>query len=194
MNYQDGLAAATRATTLETTHTPERYAKIRELAESQSRRFILDAQRELLLVALRRMVRDCYETDNRGRLVNVAHDGVLRIAAPWAAAGRRKWGMRERDADTLRMLLYHAGRLAAKGGAPDPVFVYAPDIRRWLVTLGSYPTAAHALAWVDGWAAQTWTRDSMEKAAEKLETSSPMGLRRRGSGQNHQAGIRPALG
>jgi hypothetical protein len=194
MNYQDGLAAATRATAVEATHTPERYQRVRELAESQTRRLIADAKRELLLTALRRMIRDVYERDTRGRWVNILDDGRIIIPAPWAATGRRKWRMRLDDADTLRLLLTHAARLAAKQQAPDPVFVYLGDVRRWFLVLATYPTAAHALAWVDGWAAQTWTRETMVLAAEKLETSSPMGLRRRGSGPKESAPIRQALG
>jgi hypothetical protein len=194
MTFHDGTKAATGATRVETTTTPERYAKIRELAETASRRLILDAKRELLLTALRRMVRDCYELDSRGRWLNIRDDGQLLIPAPWAAGGRRKWHMTEPDAEVLRMLLHHAGRRAAKQAAPDPAFIYAPDLRRWFVVLASYPTAAHALAWVDGWAAQTWTREALETAAEKLETTSPMGQKRARSGQNQQAPTRQALG
>ena len=194
MNSLDGISHAATGSAVVTSATPERYQRIRELAETQTRRLILDAKRELLLTALRRMIRDVYETDTRGRWVNIRADGQLIIPAPWAASGRRKWGMRLDDADTLRLLLHHAARLAAKGNAPDPAFVYLGDVRRWYLVIGSYPTAAHALSWVDGWAAGTWDRGTMETASEKLLTTSPMGLRRRGSGHEQQTRNGQALG
>lgn len=102
---------------------------------------------EHLTSALFRVVELVYEEDVDGRLCNVdSHDGRLLIPAPWGSTGQRRYGLRRREADVLRLFLLD--RMAPKRGAAVPLFQYDHGRRAWFVNLADYSTRAAAGAWL----------------------------------------------
>lgn len=102
---------------------------------------------EHLTSALFRVVELVYEEDIDGRLCNVdAVDGRLLIPAPWGSAGYRRYGLRRREADVLRLFLLE--RMTPKPGSPVPLFQYDHERRGWFVNLVDYSTRAAAGTWL----------------------------------------------
>ena len=190
MNSIDmGLTAAARASQVATTPGPTRYAAVAALAESASLRLAWQARRDVFVLAVRRLIRDCYETTSGGHWVNVATDGQIGIATPMSKHTCGRWGMRRSDADLLRALLCAQERLHAKGTVPMPLFTFDPYRRRWFVNLPTYPAEAAALAYLDRHLAAVWTWETLRTADAWLEKHSPTGQKREpGSGRQRAKG------
>lgn len=66
--------------------------------------------------------------------------GIVRIPAPWTTASHRKWGIRRGE---QAIMLRYMHLWAARPTIP-PIYIYAPELRRWCVALGDYPTIDQA--------------------------------------------------
>lgn len=100
---------------------------------------------EHLQAALYRLVELAYELDHDNRLCNVdGRDGRLLIPAPWGSSGYKRYGLRRREAEVLRLFLFDA--MAPTPGTAVPLFMY--EGRSWFVNLVDYPTRAEAGAWL----------------------------------------------
>lgn len=127
-------------------HTPQRPV-LQAAGEALSRRGLAALCAEHLNSALQRVVELAYEPDTDGRMANVdAHDGRLLVAAPWGSAGYRKYGLRRREADVLRAILF--ARMSPSAGGYVPLFLWDADRRVWCVNLADYPSAAQAGGYV----------------------------------------------
>jgi hypothetical protein len=127
---------------------PRRFSPARAVAaagEELTRRGLAALSVEHLTSALFRLIELAYELDVDGRLCNVdGVDGRLLIPAPWGSAGYRRYGLRRREADVLRLYLFDA--MTPKPGAPVPLFQY--EKRSWYVNLVDYPSAAAAAGYL----------------------------------------------
>lgn len=178
MNTLDmGLAAAARASQVATTTAPQRYAKVAALAESASLRLAWQARRDVLVVALQRLVQDLYEKTGGGVWVNVATDGMVIMVTPMSKHTCSRWGMRRSDADLLRALLCAEERMHAKAAAPMPLLTFDDSRRRWFLNLSTYPLYADGALYVERLAGR-WTWETLVKATEWLEKHSPTGQKR----------------
>jgi len=121
---------------------PATFAPLRAVAAAGSeltRRGLAALAVEHLTAALFRLVELAYEEDTDARLANVdRHDGRLLVPVPWGSAGYKRYGLRRREADVLRALLFE--RMTPKPGAPVPLFQYDAARRTWHVNLFDYPT------------------------------------------------------
>lgn len=126
-----------------TPFTPAR--AIAAAGDELTRRGLAALAVEHLQAALFRVVELAYDLDNDNRLCNVdAVDGRLLIPVPWGSAGYKRYGLRRREAEVLRLYLFDA--MTPKPGTPVPLFVY--EGRSWFVNLVDYPTRAEAGAWL----------------------------------------------
>lgn len=112
-----------------------------------TRRGLVALAVEHLTSALFRVVELVFEEDVDGRLCNVdSHDGRLLVPAPWGSTGHRRYGLRRREADVLRLFLLE--RMTPRPGAPVPLFQYDHERRAWFVNLQDYSTRAAAGTWL----------------------------------------------
>lgn len=124
-------------------HTAQRFA---DVAQSLSRRGLAAAHAETCNAALQRVVELAYAMDTDARLCNVDTDGRLLVPAPWGKAGYKRWGLRRREADTLRAILM--ARQTPQQGRPVPLFVYDTDSRAWYVNMQDYAEREQAWEYV----------------------------------------------
>jgi len=121
---------------------PARFSPARAIADAGdglTRRGLAALAVEHLTQALLRLIELAYELDHDARLCNVdAVDGRLLIPAPWGSAGYRRYGLRRREADVLRLFLFDAMTRQSQ----IPLFQF--DRRCWCINLVDYPTQADA--------------------------------------------------
>lgn len=124
---------------------PARYASLRSVAQSLSKRNADAAICELLNQALASALDLAYETDDHG-LINIDNvTGKILFPLPWGRAGFVRWGLRQREADALRWIMLEYARAAGRGMAA--LFVYDRAGHAWRVNLADYPDRAAAAAW-----------------------------------------------
>lgn len=126
-------------------YTPGR--AVAAAGDALTRRGLAALSVEHLNGALQRVIELAYEPDTDGRLANVdAMDGRLLFPLPWGSGGYKRHGLRRREADVLRAILFE--RMTPKDGGYIPLFLF-DDVRRvWCVNLADYPTAGHAAGYV----------------------------------------------
>lgn len=124
-------------------HTAQRFA---DVAQALSRQGLAAAHAETCNAALQRVIELAYALDTDGRLCNMDRDGRLLFALPWGKSGYTRWGLRRREADTLRVILQ--ARQAPQQGRPVPLFVYDSATRAWFVNVQDYRTHAEAQAYI----------------------------------------------
>jgi hypothetical protein len=108
--------------------TVEKFAPLRAVTQSLSRRGLAAAKVEIFNTALSAAVDLCLETDADGRLANVDHiSGCVIVPLPWGEAGYKMWGLRVTECRQLRLIM----RQRAERDHP-PLFVYDADARRWV--------------------------------------------------------------
>lgn len=124
-------------------HTLPRFA---DVAQSLTRTGVAAAHAELCTAALQRVVELAFQVDTDGRYANVDIDGRLLFALPFGKSGHQKWGLRRREADTLRAILQ--ARQTPQPGRALPLFTYGADTRSWYLNVVDYGTEAQAMAYV----------------------------------------------
>lgn len=178
MNTLDmGVLSAARASQVATMPAPQRYAKVAALAESASLRLAWQARRDVLVVALERLVQDLYEKTSGGAWVNIAGDGMVIMVTPMSKHTCGRWGMRRSDADMLRALLCAEERMHAKGQSPMPLLTFDDFRRRWFLNVATYPLYVDGRVYVERLAGR-WSWETLVKATEWLEKHSPTGQKR----------------
>lgn len=125
---------------------PAHHAPVRTVAaagDTLTRKGLAALAVEHLTGALLRVIELAYEEDTDARLANVdAQDGRLLIPVPWGSAGYKKYGLRRREGEVLRLILFE--RMTPKAGAPVPLFTYAEERRTWHVNLFDFPSRSAA--------------------------------------------------
>lgn len=130
-------------TTQPSIFTPAR--AIAAAGDELTRRGLAALAVEHLTTALYRLVELAFELDHDNRLCNVdAVDGRLLIPVPWGSAGYKRYGLRRREAEVLRLYLFDA--MTPRPGKPVPLFQF--DRRAWYVNLVDYPTQADAAGYL----------------------------------------------
>jgi hypothetical protein len=124
-------------------HTAQRFA---DVAQSLSRAGVALAHAETCTAALQRVVELAYQVDTDSRRCNVDIDGRLLFALPWGKSGYKRWGLRRREADTLRAILL--ARQTPQQGRAVPLFVYDTGTRAWYVNTQDYVCHAEAQAYL----------------------------------------------
>lgn len=122
----------------------ERVGPLRSLARNVTRRGAMAAKAEIGNHALLAMVEECFAADGDGITPNVDRDGRLLIPAPWGRSGYKHWGLRITEARALNWLLRRRCETQS-----EPLFVYDPDIKRWLLNLAY--SRRTALAYLKGY-------------------------------------------
>lgn len=98
---------------------------------------------EHLTAAVFRLLELAFEGDTDARLCNTdPHDGRLLVPAPWGSAGYKRYGLRRREGEVLRLFLLE--RMTPKPGSAVPLFLYDHERRAWYLNLNDYPTRAAA--------------------------------------------------
>lgn len=118
-----------RTETIAAAH-PDRYAPLRQVAQSLTRRGIMAAKVELCNQALATLVDLVFEIDDDGRHANQDVDGRILIPLPWGRLGRASWGLRATEGAALRYIMLQRQRTE-----PEPLFVYDAGGRTWCVNL-----------------------------------------------------------
>lgn len=192
MNYQNGIAGASAASVVTTQPTPQRYARIEQWANDQSRRLALQALADMSYAAVERAAELAYEELPGVGRINLYADGRFRMAVPWGKHAA-DWGLNRTHRELVRALLLAAQRShAARKNDTVPLFFYDESRRRWLTNVGDYPTQAAAIYWLR-WAKGTWSPAHIETALRWLEKHSPDG-RKRGSTSGGTLGQHRAQG
>lgn len=184
----DGAAAGSAITA---TGTPDRYQRVREWAEGQSRKLVLQSLADMACAAVERAIGAAYEELPGAGRINVHQDGRVRITLPWSKH-TDEWPLNRDQRELVRALLFAGARQHLKGTAPGPVFFFDESSRRWRVDLTLYPSTASTLTWLD-WCRRNWTPATIETALQYLEGHSPAG-RKRGAGMGANVGTNRALG
>lgn len=137
-----GLSVALERKSFLSTHQPQRYSVLRHASEVLSRRNTDQAVCELMNEALARVILLAYEED-QGGLCNIDRvTGRFLIPMPWGRGGQTKWGLRRREADILRNILF-------RWHYPGPsLILYDRPRRSWQVNLYDFETAADAKGWL----------------------------------------------
>lgn len=114
--------------------------RLADVAHQLNRKGVAMAQAELCNEAVCKVIALCYQQDDDGRACNVDHvSGRLLIPAPWGRAGRRQYGLRPSEGNTLRAYLY----FLEEKRTPPPLFTY--DRRNWWLNVFDYPRLDGAL-------------------------------------------------
>ncbi len=121
--------------------TPQRHTALRKAAESLSMRNLDQAQIELFMEALSRLVDLCYEVDNGGFCNIDAPTGKVLIPLPWGRNGHARWAIRAQESNILREIMQ--GRQYTPG-----LFIYDRVRRNWNVNLHDYPSRDAAIAYL----------------------------------------------
>lgn len=124
-------------------HTAQRFA---DVAQSLSRVGVALAHAETCNAALQRVCELAYAVDTDSRRCNMDTDGRLLFALPWGKSGYTRWGLRRREADTLRAILM--ARQTPQQGRAVPLFAYDAASRAWYVNLPDYACLEEAQAYV----------------------------------------------
>ena len=128
-------------------HTaPRTLPSFADVAQSLSRAGLASAKAELCTAALQKVVELAFVVDTDGRYANVDLDGRLLFALPFGKSGHKQWGLRRREAETLRAILM--ARQVPQQGRALPLFVYDHVSRSWYLNVADYPTEAQAVAYV----------------------------------------------
>ena len=127
-------------------HTLPRFA---DVAQSLSRVGVALAHAETCNACLQRVVELAYQVDTDSRRCNMDTDGRLLFALPWGKSGYKRWGLRRREADTLRAIL--VARQTPQQGRAVPLFTYDTAARAWYVNVVDYASHAEAMAYVRQW-------------------------------------------
>ncbi|MCB0049838.1 MAG: hypothetical protein M9936_14310 [Caldilinea sp.] len=109
---------------------PDRYAPLRKVAQSLTRRGVMAAKVELVNQALATLVDLVFEIDDDGRYANQDIDGRILIPLPWGRLGRGAWGLRATEGAALRYIM-----LQRQHTEPEPLFTYDAGGRTWCVNL-----------------------------------------------------------
>lgn len=144
-------------------HTLPRFA---DVAQSLSKAGVASAKAELCTAALQRVVELAFQVDTDGRYANVDLDGRLLFALPFGKSGHKLWGLRRREADTLRAILQ--ARQTPQPGRAVPLFTYGEDTRSWYLNVADYGTEAQAIAYVRQYGI---TSREYKQALERLQTA-----------------------
>ena len=109
---------------------PDRYAPLRRVAQSLTRRGIAGAKAELVNTALAALVDMLFDADSDGVTPNVDADGRLLIPVPWGRAGGAMWGLRTTEQRALNVIMRQRAEVT---GA---LFVYDLAGHCWLLGRG----------------------------------------------------------
>ena len=126
---------------------PNRFvrSKVRQAAESSSKRLVAASACQLVNTALRRFIALCYESDN-SHLWNVAPDGRVLIPTPWSRSKHAAYGLSDTEHRVLRLAI-----LTHNEEAPTSMQLWWYQGGRWYLNRHSYPDAAAALQWLAQW-------------------------------------------
>ena len=143
-------------------HTAQRFA---DVAQSLSRVGVALAHAEACNACLQRVCELAYQVDTDSRRCNVDTDGRLLFALPWGKAGYKRWGLRRREADTLRAILM--ARQTPQQGRALPLFVYDAASRAWYCNVVDYASHAEAMGYVRQWGV---TSREYKQTAERVRS------------------------
>jgi hypothetical protein len=134
-------------------HIKERLA---EAAAELNRAGTFAARAELANEALSQLIVLVYTKDDTGAVNVDTRTWRLLIPAPFGEAGWRRWGLRQHEARTLRRILL----ARQKEGNTEPIFIYDPECRSWLLNGHHYRSKSQALACLSAYpiTAKEWRR------------------------------------
>lgn len=141
MNVNGTAETLLRATAV-TLQRPGEYVARRLEARAQE---MSEAQRwaavaELLNGALQQYTLLVYETLDGVPVGHDPHTGMTYIPAPWTTSSYRRWCLRRSEQAIMAELMHLWQRKPRR----PPVFVYAPELRRWCANIIDYPTIQEA--------------------------------------------------
>lgn len=144
----------------------DRWAPLRAVAKSLSRRGLAAAKVELANHALALAVDLVLEADDDGHRPNLDPDGRVLVPLPWTRSGARAWGLRRTEGRTFNRIMR-----ARSDSEPQPLFIYDKESRGWLWGVWSRNSAGAYLRnnpitlreWRAAWDAETspWARQHM---------------------------------
>jgi len=107
-------------------------------AETISRRAMLSSMTALLQAALTDVTTLAYEREGRFWLNVDRNTGRLLVPAPWGRAGHAQWGLRRREGETLRHILFDRMKQTSA------LWLYDELSRSWYLNLSRYRNLSQA--------------------------------------------------